>query len=420
MKIKNNLFGGVVLSVLLVFGTIAATITTPYAEAESPEVELRAAREARQTETNEDKETEDPLDISGQDDEDLKQTEPGTFESIAVIERQSEQSTETSPPFDSEEFVELSAEPVTQLVRKGDKLETSGLDFLCDIVCEDPDAITAEVINFDDIDTSAVGHHFARVLLSDDAGQEATIEVPVFIYDEYTEVNDDVTLALRAENITVHIDEYAENITGYYGHASAEAWDITTGERFTGYPDIRMSNYNEMRRAVGTYNMTFSFSLDDASVSTTIVISIYSTSDWIDVRIPTVMLFGVDGEDEHTIISPAYEMHNYADEPVRVSLSAFNINHNAGVDLIDSGTGTFGNEELELDLKVDDVVVVDSLSPYVTNNVNARVAPLVGTLNAAGQAGDMRQFSVSGTYYGELSTTPKRPDYTLVWLFEQS
>ena len=169
--------------------------------------------------------------------------------------------------------------------------------------------------------TDVVGPAVAKVILTNATGRSAVVTVPVFVTDESTVVDAERGVALRAEDFSFRMSEFPRDDAARFvlDRSRAQAWDVLTGEDLTA--EIVLPD-DPLAEAAGTQTVT----LSARGVERAIAVTIVDEAQWVDVRIPTKMLFGtLDVYENGKIVSPLYEIENGSDLPVSVSLARFDV-----------------------------------------------------------------------------------------------
>lgn len=303
------------------------------------------------------------------------------------------------------------ADPVKQVLNKEDPFTTDGLSLLTNIDAKSPGVVNASIISLPDLEQ--IGLSSAVVRITNAAKKSSDITVPVFVIDNYTSIDSPPTTALRAVDFlidmndfpeqTVDIDEYIKE------HGSAQAWNIDDGSELP--LDTIIVAETDLRKEVGVHYAKLQVS--GSSVERTITITVYNASEWINVRIPTKMLFGtLDPYYHDSIVSPRYEIENKSDRELQVVMGGFVINNEDNVSLLESGTGTGDTPELKLDLEVDQISTIENLYPFLgTPHDRKEIAVL--------ESGQTTSLSFTGSYFGEYPINYVfHPRYSIVWAFE--
>lgn len=312
------------------------------------------------------------------------------------------------------------ADAVTTLVFAGDELTENAFELLTNIAPNAPGNLTAEIINYEEMDTSSIGPYMALVAIRNSAELESIIRVPVFVFDNDIVIDEGKSLALRALDASMELEDYRtlEDIDdALITVCFVQAWDIEKAEELD-RQRISVADTTGISDEEGDYTITFSATLNDASVSSVALFSIYDTRSWINVRVPKQILFGtLDVIDAGQIMSPTYEIENYSDRPVSVYLSAFKELTSSGIELLSSGEGIRGNEEMKLTLNVDEASVVEYLAEI---DQDEGAMQKVMTLSAADDSERaISKVSFGGTYFGSFNSL-LCPIYELNWHFSAS
>lgn len=191
-----------------------------------------------------------------------------------------------------------------------------------------------------------------------------------------------------------------------WGDADTEALDITLNFA-VGQDTLTSSNSNSEE-----FNAHFNPKNARVLQMTGTPGGLIPDDSWINVRIPTTMLFGtIDSYGTGEIISPTYEIENYSEHPVEITLAEVGIIDPDTINLLSSADERSSGNDLKLDLDLDGSTTVEYLHPSTVAASSGidllTLAPLTKT-----------PLSLSGTYYGEFAPDRVyRPQYSLVWSF---
>lgn len=303
------------------------------------------------------------------------------------------------------------ADPVFQVARADEPFTSDAFSLLTNIEPGAPGSVTATITSLPNLDT--IGLSSALVTLTNAARKSSDITVPVFVIDSDTSIDTPPRTALRASDFMIELGEYPnenEDINEYIKRQSnSQAWRTEDGSLIP-EENILVADTN-LEASVGLHYAKLV--LKDTSVERTIVITVYNASEWINVRIPTKMLFGtLDPYYNDTIISPRYEIENKSDRELQVVVGGFVVDYDDGVDLLAPGNIPGENSELKLDLKIDDSLIIENLFPFLGSpEYKKRIAIL--------ESGESAHLSFSGSYFGEYPEgVVLRPRYSIVWAFE--
>ncbi len=298
-----------------------------------------------------------------------------------------------------------SADPVLQIVRQGDPFPMDAWALIenADAGDEGPlQAVIAEAPG-----TDVVGPAVAKVALTNATGKGALVTVPVFVTDESTVVDAARRVALRAEDFSFRMGEFPRDDAARFvlDRSRAQAWDVLTGEDLS--PEIALPD-DPLAEAAGTQTVT----LSARGVERAIAVTIVDEAQWVDVRIPTKMLFGtLDVYEGGKIVSPLYEIENGSSLPLSVSLAGFDVAEGDGVNLMSGLEAASGGNDLKLDLSVDGATALEYLHPFAAESPSAGWR---ATLAPSARS----RLAFSGTYLGAFSPgVVHRPSYSLVWSF---
>ena len=133
---------------------------------------------------------------------------------------------------------------------------------------------------------------------------------------------------------------------------------------------------------------------------------------WVNVRIPTKMLFGsIDSYGNGKVISPVYEIENYSEHPVEIGLAEMKIIDDDNINLLSAANEENPGKDLKLNLDLDGTTAIEYLHP---STIAGALDNKLVTLDANAKT----QLGLSGTYYGQFPTDSiYKPTYSLVWLF---
>ncbi|WP_139653649.1 pectate lyase-like adhesive domain-containing protein [Raoultibacter phocaeensis] len=297
------------------------------------------------------------------------------------------------------------ADGVLQVIEQGSVFPTDALSLITNVEIGDEGPLEASIASIPD--TGTVGPTHATVLIANASGKSAQITVPVFITDASTTVDTERLVALRAEDFSLYANEFpSENAQEFVLERSrARAWNMLSGEDISSriaMPDNPLSETQQ----------TQSVMLAVEGVERSIIVTILDDSAWVNVRIPTKMLFGtLDAYENGTVISPRYEIENGSDLPLAVSLAEFTVLETDGITLLSGPDAPADESALKLSLDVDGTTAVEYLHPF--NGNDSHEIPLT-TLGSA----QRNYLTLSGTYYGAFQPeTVYRPTYSLVWSF---
>lgn len=297
------------------------------------------------------------------------------------------------------------ADPVLQVVEQGDSFPTDAWSLIANADAGDEgplQAVLAEVP-----DTGIVGPTAAKVALTNATGGSSVVTVPVFVTDANTVVDIERNIALRAEDFSFPKSEFPENdVRGFVLNRShARAWDLLSGEDVSS--SIIVAD-DPLANMAGTQAVA----LSAKGIERVIAVTIIDEAQWVNIRIPTNMLFGtLDVYEDGKIVSPIYDMENGSDIPVEVSLAGFDVVESDGIDLMSGPEAISGGNDLKLGLDVDGRTAVEYLHPLVgtdpSNGFRMTIAP-----------SSRSTLAFSGTYRGAfLPGVVHRPMYFLVWSF---
>lgn len=298
-----------------------------------------------------------------------------------------------------------SADPVLQIVRRGDPFPTDAWALVANADAGDEGPLQAAIAEAPG--TDVVGPAVAKVVLTNATGKSAVVTVPVFVTDESTVVDAERGVALRAEDFSFRKSEFPRDDAGKFvlDRSRAQAWDLMTGEDLSSEivpPDDPLTEALEVQTVA----------LTAKGVERVVTVTILDEAQWVDVRIPTKMLFGtLDVYGDGRIVSPVYEMENGSDLPVDMSLAGFEVLESDGINLMNGPEGATGGNDLKLDLDLDGTTALEYLHPFALENpsdgLRVTLAPSA-----------RRHLAFSGTYLGAFSPgVVHRPSYSLVWSF---
>ncbi len=298
-----------------------------------------------------------------------------------------------------------SADPVLQIVRQGDPFPADAWALVKNADAGDEGPLQAVIAEAPG--TDVVGPAVAKVVLTNATGKSTLVRVPVFVTDESTVVDAERGIALRAEDFSFRMSEFPRDDAARFvlDRSRAQAWDVLTGEDLSA--EIVLPD-DPLAEAAGTQTVM----LSARDVERAIAVTIVDEAQWVDVRIPTKMLFGtLDVYGSGKIVSPLYEIENGSDLPVNVSLAGFNVVEGDGINLMSGPEAATGGNDLKLDLDVDGTTVLEYLRPF------AAESPSGGWRTTLAPSARSR-LAFSGTYFGTFSPEAvSRPSYSLVWSF---
>lgn len=141
-------------------------------------------------------------------------------------------------------------------------------------------------------------------------------------------------------------------------------------------------------------------------------VTVEDRSDWINVRIPTKMVFGsLDSYGEGQIVSPKYEIENLSDHSVSITLSGLSVDRDEGITLLREEEGTSGAQQMQLGLVIEGVTIVEYLYPFHEEESAMKLTELAPAEN--------KNMTLQGTYFGVYAQNgPLKPAYTLELSFE--
>lgn len=135
---------------------------------------------------------------------------------------------------------------------------------------------------------------FFEVTVTDEAGHETAIKVPIFVKDKETEISKEKTYAVRGKDVVVRTMEYpktnAELLSFIRKESELQGWNIETGEELS-LTDINVEQGTvpqpeELSGTVpiGEHKVTFSYGAGDSKVTRVISFKIIPSTAKLTIR----------------------------------------------------------------------------------------------------------------------------------------